>query len=434
MVESNSNVFMNVADPNRDEQPLGAASAIVTSGKDHGIVSNAISKAAIDVIRDLQQAGFTAYLVGGAVRDLLLQGKPKDYDVATDATPEQVRSVFRRCRLIGRRFRLAHVFMHGQMIEVATFRGDAGDDDQQIGKQGRILRDNTYGNEQEDALRRDFTANALFYDPLRDNIIDYAGGLDDIEHRRLRLIGNVSTRYREDPVRMLRAVRFAVSKKLDLHPKTAAEIPVLAHLLQHIPPARLFDEFTKLMLTGHAFNTTCMLVKTGLWEQLFPDVPLELEKEHKLMASPVLAQALKNSDARVAKGLPVTSGFLLAAMLWQPLQKRLLKLSGNNEHELMNMQKASDEILFLQPRPVGMPKRVTAMCREIWLLQHRFQRTRGKRPRRLLEEQRFRAAYDFLLLRTAEEPELKPLADWWTYVQTLGEKKLAVALREGFGQ
>jgi len=431
MVESHSKVSVNPADQDRDE-PLGATSAIVSVGKDHGVDPNNISNAALDVIRDLQQAGFTAYLVGGAVRDLLLEGVPKDYDIATDATPEQVRSVFRRCRLIGRRFRLAHVFMHGQLIEVATFRGDAGADDQQIGKQGRILRDNTYGNEQEDALRRDFTANALFYDPLSDSIIDYAGGLDDIEHRRLRLIGDVSTRYREDPVRMLRAVRFAVSKRLDLHPKTAAEIPVLAHLLQNIPAARLFDEFTKLMLTGHAFNTTCMLVKTGLWEQLFPDVPLAVEKEHKLQASPVLSQALKNSDARVAKGLPVTSGFLLAAMLWQPLQKRLLQLSGNSDNELLNMQQASDEILFLKARPVGMPKRVTAMCREIWLLQHRFNRTRGKRPRRLMEEQRFRAAYDFLLLRAAEEPALKPLADWWTFVQTLGEKKLNTALREGF--
>ncbi len=419
-------------DPDHTEPPLGSASAIVCSGKDHGIDQGKISQSALDVIRALQQAGFTAYLVGGAVRDLLLEGVPKDYDIATDATPEQVRGVFRRCRLIGRRFRLAHVFMHGQLIEVATFRGDAGNDDQQLGKQGRILRDNTYGSEQEDALRRDFTANALFYDPLNDNIIDYAGGLDDIEHRRLRLIGDVSKRYREDPVRMLRAVRFAVSKKLDLHPKTAAEIPVLAHLLQNIPPARLFDEFTKLMLTGHAFNTTCMLVKTGLWEQLFPDVPLELEKEHKLKASPVLTQALKNSDARVAGGLPVTSGFPLAAMLWQPLQQRLQQLRHNNDNELLIMQQACDEILFLQPRPVGMPKRVTAMCREIWLLQHRFQRTRGKRPRRLLEEQRFRAAYDFLLLRVAQEPELKPLADWWTYVQTLGEKKLNTALREGF--
>ncbi len=424
---------MNQPKSGRDDRPLGESSAIISAGKDHGINQKTISNAALDVIRDLQQAGFTAYLVGGAVRDLLLESVPKDYDIATDATPEQVRSVFRRCRLIGRRFRLAHVFMHGQLIEVATFRGDAADsDEQQIGKQGRILSDNSYGNEQEDALRRDFTANALFYDPLNDNIIDYAGGLDDIKHRRLRLIGDVSTRYREDPVRMLRAVRFAVSKKLHLHPKTAAEIPVLAHLLQNIPSARLFDEFCKLMLTGHAHDTTCMLVKIGLWEQLFPDVQLAVEQDHKLLASQVLIQALRNSDDRVAKGLPVTSGFLLAAMLWQPLQKRLMQLQHQQDNLLLNMQQASDEALFLKPQPVGMPKRVTAMCREIWLLQHRFLRTRGKRARRLLEEQRFRAAYDFLLLRAIEEPELKPLADWWTYVQTLGAKKLDTALREGY--
>lgn len=363
--------------------------------------------------------------MGGAVRDLLLERTPKDFDVATSATPEQVRRVFRRCRLIGRRFRLAHVYAGMEIIEVATFRG-SGDSDihsehEHLMQDGRIVRDNVFGSEHEDAIRRDFTANALFYDPGKKQLIDHVGGYADIKNRSLRLIGDAETRYREDPVRMLRAVRFASSRSLRLAEDTRQPIPELSNLLTQVPPARLFDEVCKLMLSGSSYKVTRNLVKYDLFEQLFPEIDAHIDAESKLQTSPILIKSLHNTDQRVSNDLPVTPGFLFAVLLWEPLQKRITGLvDKQNLNHTQAMIQASEELLFIQARSVvALPRRFGSMCREIWLMQNRFRHTRGKRAARLLAEHRFRAAYDFLLLCADQDPELQERADWWTRLQTL---------------
>lgn len=389
----------------------------------HGIDVAKISSGCLNTIAQLQQHGYTAYLVGGAVRDLLLDRVPKDFDVATSATPEQVRLVFRRCRLIGRRFRLAHVYAGAEIIEVATFRGN-GDSDthseqQHLVEDGRILRDNVFGSEQEDAIRRDFTANALFYDPKTQHVIDYVDGYTDLKAQRLRLIGDAETRYREDPVRMLRAVRFASSRDLTLVGDTESCILPLTSLLSQVPPARLFDEICKLLLTGDAYQTTSNLVKYGLFKQLFPNIKLVLDKQNKLSEPAILIQALNNSDTRVRNQQPVTPGFLFAVLLWSPLQERIDQLVSQGYDAYQALSEASEHLLNEQSQRIALPRRFGAMTREIWMMQQRFTRMRGKRAARLLDEARFRAAYDFLLLHCIEKPELQSVADWWTQLQTL---------------
>lgn len=389
----------------------------------HGISNSQISSGCLSTISKLQRSGYTAYLVGGAVRDLLLGREPKDFDVATSATPEQVKRVFRRCRLIGRRFRLAHVYAGMETIEVATFRG-SGDSDihsehEHLMDNGRILRDNVFGSEHEDAIRRDFTANALFYDPEKQQVIDHVGGFADLKERQLRLIGDAETRYREDPVRMLRAVRFAGSRSLRLVDKTRELIPELAHLLSQVPPARLFDEVCKLMLSGSSYKVTRNLVKYGLFAELFPEIEASMDEHGMLHAPPMLIQALHNTDQRVSEQLPVTPGFLFAVLLWQPLQQRIDELLDEDLNPTQAMIQASEELLFIQQRQVALPRRFAAMSREIWMMQHRFRHMRGKRALRLLAENRFRAAYDFLLLRADHEPEQREYADWWQHLQTL---------------
>jgi len=375
----------------------------------------------------LQKAGYTAYLVGGAVRDLLLNRVPKDFDVATSATPEQVRQVFRRCRLIGRRFRLAHVYVNAETIEVATFRG-SGDskthsEHEHLVKDGRIVRDNVFGSEHEDAIRRDFTANALFYNPTNQQLIDYIGGYEDLKKRQLCLIGDAPTRYREDPVRMLRAVRFACSRGLQMETTTQQPIKKLAHLIKQVPAARLFDEVCKLMLSGYAYKATYSLVKYHLFTPLFPDIQAQIDAEDQLQASNMLISALRNTDKRVNQRLPVTPGFLFAVLLWAPLQARIKALLEQNATLKLNqnqaMLQASQTLLFEQSRSVAMPRRFSTMCKDIWLMQHRFTNTRGKRALRLFNEVRFRAAYDFLLLRAEQTPELIEQAQWWEHLQTL---------------
>ncbi len=390
----------------------------------HGIKDHQISPGCLRTIARLQEAGYTSYLVGGAVRDLLLDRIPKDFDVATSATPDQVRRVFRRCRLIGRRFRLAHVYDGAETIEVATFRG-SGDSDihsehEHLMENGRIVRDNVFGSEHEDAVRRDFTANALFYDPGKHLLIDHVGGYADLKERRLSLIGDAETRYREDPVRMLRAIRFASSRSLRLAEETRQPIRELAQLLAQVPPARLFDEVCKLMLSGHAYKATRKLAKYSLFKQLFPDVSVTLTADGSLQASPMLVQALRNTDQRVRDELPVTPGFLFAVLLWEPLQQRMAELTQTGMNAMEAMTQASDELLFVQSRSVALPRRFGAMCREIWMMQHRFRHRKGKRAVRLLEEIRFRAAFDFLKLRAVEDPRMVEPAEWWEHLQTLG--------------
>lgn len=341
---------------------------------------------------------------------------PKDFDVATSAEPEEVQDVFPRCRLIGRRFRLAHVRKAGHLIEVATFRAGATPGGDHELENGRILRDNVFGNVEEDALRRDFTINALFLDPVSGEIRDYVGGYQDLADRRLVLIGDPDVRYREDPVRLLRAARFEA--KLGVKPDAASEemIPKLSHLLADVPPARLFEEVNKLFLTGHGMRSMEALQRFGLSRVMFPALPKGSGKG-KIRIGVVLRKTLENTDLRIKKGLPVTPAFLFASLLWQPVTERAQKLKEEGESDYMAILNASEIVLAEQSKRTSIPRRFSAVTRQIWLMQARFAKTKGKRWKRLLYEQRFRAGYDFLLLRAEEDPSLLPLCEFWTEAQ-----------------
>lgn len=371
---------------------------------------------ASDVVKDLQNAGFESYIVGGSVRDLLLGKAPKDFDVATSATPEEVKEVFPRCRLIGRRFRLAHVRKGGALIEVATFRGPATVDNAQEDHNGRILRDNVFGNVEEDAIRRDFTINAMFLDPVSGDIRDYVGGYEDLANRRLRLIGDPVTRYREDPVRLLRAARFVAKLGVEPDEESAAPIREMAPLLKDIPAARLFEEVCKLFLTGHGSRSMEALQRFGLSAILFPTLK-KGNAPGKVQMGPLLTKALQNTDERVRESKPVTPAFLFAAILWQPVRERSAELAGQGETEFNAMMQASEEVIYAQVGSTAIPRRFSAVTRQIWTTQPRFAKTRGKRWRRILHEPRFRASYDFLLLRAFEDPSLKELCEFWTKAQ-----------------
>jgi poly(A) polymerase len=354
--------------------------------------------------------------VGGSVRDLLLGKVPKDFDVATSATPEEVQQVFPRCRLIGRRFRLAHVRKAGALIEVATFRAadpTSGDIEK---LNGRILRDNVFGSVAEDAVRRDFTINALFLDPVSGEIRDYVGGYKDLTERRLRLIGDPEVRYREDPVRLLRAARFEA--KLGVKPDESTEVPIrkMAPLLKDVPPARLFEEVCKLFLTGHGMRSMEALQRFGLSSTLFPGLR-KGSGAGKIHLGVVLRKTLENTDERIRNSKPVTPAFLFAALLWQPVSETAGRLAEQGDSDYNAMMKAAEEAISAQAVRTSIPRRFSAVTRQIWVMQTRFKKTRGKRWKRLLHEQRFRAGYDFLLLRAQEDPSLEPLCEFWTKAQ-----------------
>ena len=371
---------------------------------------------ATQVVQELQEAGFEAYIVGGSVRDLLLGKVPKDFDVATDATPEEVKDVFPRCRLIGRRFRLAHVRKAGALIEVATFRGQATPGKEQEDTNGRILRDNVFGSVEEDAIRRDFTINALFLDPVSGEIRDYVGGYEDLAKRRLRLIGDPLTRYREDPVRLLRAARFVAKLGIEPSEETAAPVREAAPLLKDVPTARLFEEVCKLFLTGHGKRSMEALQRFGLSKILFPQLEAG-SGPGKVYLSPMLQKALENTDQRISEAKPVTPAFLFAALLWEPVKNRSEALVAEGESEFNAMSLAAEEVIFAQTKSTAIPRRFSAVTRRIWTMQLRFAKTRGKRWQRLLHEERFRAGYDFLLLRAHEDPSLQELCDFWSKAQ-----------------
>lgn len=379
----------------------------------HGISRSRVSENALKVLYRLKDAGYQAYLVGGSVRDLLLDKTPKDFDVATDAHPEQVRNLFRNCRLIGRRFRLAHVHFGREIIEVATFRASGvasvTDEDLAFHENGRILRDNVYGTIQEDALRRDFTINALYYNIRDFSLVDYCGAMEDLKARVLRLVGDPRARYQEDPVRLLRAVRFAT--KLDLRIEPGSEQPLydMGGLLEGVPAARLFEEVLKLFQGGNALKNFRMLKRYGLLSHLFPGVGAAEEA-----AGSFIERALANTDQRVQEDLPVTPAFLYAALLWQPLQALTQLRIAEDMNELQALHAASHEITAHQVRRTSIPKRFSVPMQEIWLMQPRFAQRSGKRTLRLLTHPRFRAAYDFYCLRASagESPDLD--ADWWT--------------------
>lgn len=350
------------------------------------------------------------------MRDLLLGSVPKDFDVATSATPEEVQQVFPRSRLIGRRFRLVHVRMRGVLTEVATFRGqhDANGDDENA--HGRILRDNVWGDVEEDAERRDFTINSMFLDPVSGEIRDYQNGYQDLADRRLRLIGDPDQRYKEDPVRLLRAARFVA--KLGVRPDPATEAPIrkMARLLNDVPPARLFEEACKLFLTGHGRASFDALQEFGLATAVFPSLTPD-GKDGRVVAGPLLLRALENTDMRVREDRPVTPAFLFAALLWQPVRDRSAKLvtSGTTEYDAIGL--VADDVFLAQSRRTAIPRRFSAVTRLIWSMQPRLARNQGRRWKKLLSEPRFRAGYDFLLLRVEENPELQELADFWTKAQ-----------------
>lgn len=395
------------------------AAPLVVPRPEHNISRANISEYALKVLYRLKQEGFAAHLVGGGVRDLLLGHEPKDFDVATDATPEEVRAVFRNCRLIGRRFRLAHVHFGREIIEVATFRGTGSDNeegDRHI-ENGMIVRDNAYGGIEEDALRRDFTVNALYYDISDFSLIDYAGGLADLRAGQLRLIGDPEERYREDPVRMLRAVRFACKLGFIVEPRTEKPLFELSDLLADIAPARLFDELIKLFHTGYALEAFEKLRHYGLFGQLFPDTDACLAREVQSFPITFVSRGLTNTDRRLQEDRPVTAFFLFAILLWEPVRRRYEQLVGAGKAENDAIFQAAEEICARQHLRVSIPKRFSLPMREIWYLQPRLAQREGKRPHRLLTHPRFRAAYDFLVLR-ADSGEADPeLAAWWTRFQ-----------------
>lgn len=395
----------------------------------HPISRKDISEPALKVLYRLHNSGYQAFLVGGCVRDLILGLHPKDFDIATNATPEQVRKLFRNCRLVGRRFRLAHVVFGREIIEVATFRGhhDSAEDERtdKVAKQddeGMLLRDNVYGTIDEDAQRRDFTVNALYYNIADFSIIDFADGMKDIEAGVLRMIGDAPTRYREDPVRMLRAVRFATKLNMRLDDTVAKPIHELAPLLQNIPPARLFEEVLKLFTAGKGLANFEMLVDYHLFQQMFPLLKSYLAAPTEAPYQ-MLHQTFSDTDARVRNEQRITPAYLFAALLWWPLQARMEQLSvesGLPPVDALNI--AAADVIGRQVQTIAIPKRFTIPAREIWQLQQRMERAKGKRINSLLTHPKFRAAYDFLLLRakTATPLEQKPLeqrAQFWTKIQ-----------------
>lgn len=395
---------------------------------EHGISREDISPSALKVMYRLNGAGFESYLVGGCVRDILMGHEPKDFDVVTNATPEQIKGLFKNCRLIGRRFRLAHIVFGREIIEVATFRGHhaEGQDEntpkaKALGKQdaqGQLLRDNVFGSIEEDAERRDFTFNAMYYSVADFTVKDFANGLQAIEKREVALIGDPEVRFREDPVRMLRAVRFAVKLSMRIEAKTAAPIKQLANLLHNIPPARLFEETLKLFLSGKGEETFLMLREYDLIEPLFPQLAPFLKDENSREMQ-FVRKVLQNTDERINSNQRVTPAFLYAALLWYPLEERSQVLqaeSGLNAHDAFNL--ASGEIIARQTQRIMIPKRFSTVIRDIWILQQRLPKRFGKRAFQLLTHPKFRAGYDFLLVRgQIEGGELLTLAQWWTQFQ-----------------
>jgi len=402
---------------------------------EHAISRANISSNALKVLYRLKGAGYDAFLVGGGVRDMLLGREPKDFDIATNARPEEVKKLFRNCMLIGRRFRLAHVRFENEIIEVATFRaqGDGASDDEARTENGRILRDNVYGTLEEDAWRRDFTVNALYYNIQDFSVVDYVGGMVDLQSGMLRLIGDPRQRYHEDPVRMLRAVRFAAKLGFRIHPDSEAPIFELAHLLEDIPSARLFDEILKLFLGGCAVQSFELLRHYGLFAYLFPQTEACLAQEREGFPLTLLIRALQNTDARIAEGKPVTPAFLYAALLWEPLRQAMAGQEAEAMGEIQALQQAAYAVEGQQLARTALPKRFGVPMREIWTLQIRLRRTTGLRPLRLVEHPRFRAAYDFMLLRRDAGEDIGELCQWWTEFQGLDDNERLKQVRGGGG-
>jgi poly(A) polymerase len=404
---------------------------VILSSEVHGIDPALISKNAIRVTDGLQQGGHRAFIVGGAVRDLLLGVAPKDFDVATDATPDQVQKLFRRARIIGRRFQIVHVQFGQDIIETSTFRalvdtpadappspppprlrrGEMDTRTHAVDASGRVLRDNVWGEQHEDATRRDFTVNAMYYDPATQTVLDYHDGMADVRARLLRMIGDPATRYREDPVRMLRVVRFAAKLGFEIEPATRAPIKELAELISNVPAARLFDEMLKLLLSGHALACLTRLRQEGLHHGVLPLLDVIFEQPH---GEKFITLALTNTDERVRAGKGVSPGFLFATLLWNDMQTRWQQYTLEGDFPVPALHRAMDDVLDMQTEKLAIHKRFSSDMREIWGLQHRLEKRSGRSALKLLEHPRFRAGYDFLLLR-CESGELDAsVGQWWT--------------------
>jgi poly(A) polymerase len=438
-----------------DIPAVNAVAPRIIPRSEHPVSRQSISPNALRVLYRLKEAGYQAFLVGGCVRDLILGGHPKDFDVATNALPDEVRSLFRNCRLVGRRFRLAHVVYGQEIIEVATFRAasapETGEDpipdaDAEDGEgpeldleeeeeepssastdlvhdshSGRILRDNVYGSLEEDVWRRDFTANALYYNIADFSIWDFCDGAGDIQARRLRLIGDPERRFREDPVRMLRAARFEAKLGFELDAAGAAPIPQLRQLLTGVPAARLFDETVKLFLTGHGVRSLAALRRRGLLEVLLPAVERYLKTHPDGLVERLLVQGLKNTDDRVAQDRPVTPVFMFALLLYGPIAAFIESRPREQWHEQHTILEATDHALREAHQRVTIPRRIAFGVRDLFALQPRLEHPRGRRALRLLEMPRFRAAYDLLVLRAGLGLAAPETATWWTHLQTLPE-------------
>jgi poly(A) polymerase len=411
----------------------------IISRAEHGISRQSISSSCLKVLYGLIEDGYEAYIVGGGVRDLLLGMKPKDFDIATNATPEQIRAVFRNSRIIGRRFRIVHVHFGREIIEVSTFRAHSNDNitfveddtmtrdearlDAVKSASGMILRDNVYGTIEEDVQRRDFTVNALYYTVKNLVVHDYVDGMADIDRRCLRMIGDPVQRYREDPVRVLRAIRLAAKLDFSITPDTATPIAECAKLLESIPSARLFDEFMKLFLAGSSLATYRLLQHYDVFRHLFPDSAdaLDADPEHY---GKLLEAAFASTDGRLAEGKTVTPVFLLAVLLWPSVCLQLQEAVDIHTssapavpHSIAQLQDAGQIAIDRQLQRIAIPKRISFPVREIWELQFRFTERRGKRAEGLLTHKRFRAAFDFLLLREQAGEDLQGLGQWWDSFQ-----------------
>jgi poly(A) polymerase len=410
----------------------------------HCISRKNISDGALKVMSRLRNGGYQAYLVGGAVRDLLLGGHPKDFDIATDATPEDVTDLFRNSRIIGRRFRIVHVRFGREIIEVTTFRGHHdsgtnGSDQQETGgnhsrqsASGLLLRDNVYGTLAEDAARRDLTVNALYYDSGKFEVFDHVHGLQDLENRSVCIIGDPEQRYTEDPVRMLRVVRFAAKLNFNIDPQTAAAIPHCAHLLGEIPAARLFDEFLKLFLAGYAASTLDKLLEYDLLRYLFPDTYACIRQNESALA--LVQAAMGNTDERIAQEKPVTPAFILAALLWPVVSAESQRLEASGEAPMLAMGNAAQSAIQDAVNHISIPRRFSQPMREIWEFQLRLQRRTGRKAVELIEHRRFRAAYDFLLLREQAGEDTGELGQWWTDIQELPQEERHAVVAAAPGQ
>lgn len=392
---------------------------------EHGVSRDGISYGAKRVTDGLQAAGFKAYVVGGAVRDLLLKRDPKDFDVATDATPEEVKRVFRRAHIIGRRFRLVHVMFGQETVEVSTFRRALEAEEAQTDAHGRILRDNEFGNMEQDAARRDFTANGLFYDPTTQEIFDYHHGVDDVRANVLRMIGDPATRYREDPVRMLRAVRLSAKLGMNIDPATAQPIFGMKELLSNVPEARLLDEMLKLLLSGYAVECIKKLRAMHLHHGLLPMLDVILEQP---MGERFVMLALENTDQRIRDDKPTSPAFLFAALLWHEVLTVWNKRMESGERSLPALNEAMEIVLERQRKKLAIPRRYDVTMKELWLLQPRLEQRSGQRPYRLLEQPRFRGAYDFLVLRCRSGEADAELAEWWDEFQDASDERRAEML------